>query len=146
MSRTIWLALFQCIYFQKVTHSTLPSTLTPSIYPHLLITSTYFITTPHLHTQHIALDMDRSAEFFATVESLRSRAQPHLPSDKRRLLSPIEQQAASQGQGPAKQKSEFAMMASLIGKDIHATAGKLQKLARRTLLRLLTEGPAPHHL
>ncbi|KAG0196523.1 cis-Golgi t-SNARE syntaxin [Mortierella sp. GBA30] len=73
--------------------------------------------------------MDRSAEFFATVESLRSRAQPHLSSDKRRLLSPIEQQAASQ-QGLTKQKSEFALMASLIGKDIQATAGKLQKLAR----------------
>ncbi|KAF9429553.1 cis-Golgi t-SNARE syntaxin [Podila epigama] len=74
--------------------------------------------------------MDRTAEFFNTVESLRSRAQPHLTSDKRRLLSPIEQQQSA-GQSPAnKQKSEFAVMARLIGKDIHATAGKLQKLAR----------------
>ncbi|KAF9179781.1 cis-Golgi t-SNARE syntaxin [Haplosporangium sp. Z 767] len=74
--------------------------------------------------------MDRTSEFFATVDSLRSRAQPHLASDKRRLLSPMEQ-AASQGQGRVnKQASDFARMASLIGKDIQATSGKLQKLAR----------------
>ncbi|KAF9091580.1 hypothetical protein BGX27_001999, partial [Mortierella sp. AM989] len=79
--------------------------------------------------------MDRSTEFFSFVESMRNRAQPHIPSDKRRLLSPIEQQQASgalsasinASVGP---KSEFALMASLINKDIHATAGKLQKLAR----------------
>ncbi|KAF9354311.1 cis-Golgi t-SNARE syntaxin [Mortierella sp. NVP85] len=78
--------------------------------------------------------MDRSAEFFSTVESLRSRAQPHIASDQRRLLSPIEQQQSS-GLTPglnaaARPKSEFALMASIINKDILATAGKLQKLAR----------------
>ncbi|KAG0322255.1 cis-Golgi t-SNARE syntaxin [Podila horticola] len=74
--------------------------------------------------------MDRSAEFFNTVETLRSRAQPHLSSDKRRLLSPIEQQQSAGLSHAGRQKSEFAVMASLIGKDIHSTAGKLQKLAR----------------
>lgn len=76
--------------------------------------------------------MDRSSEFFSTVESLRSRAQPHLPSDKRRLLSPMEQQAGSLGAGGAqnKPKSEVSLMATMIGKDIHATSIKLQKLAR----------------
>ncbi|KAG0044930.1 cis-Golgi t-SNARE syntaxin [Gryganskiella cystojenkinii] len=73
--------------------------------------------------------MDRTSEFFGTVESLRSRAQPNIPSDKRRLLSPIEQQSASAGHADRK-RSDFAVMASLIGKDIQATAGKLQKLAR----------------
>ncbi|KAG0225576.1 t-SNARE [Mortierella sp. GBAus27b] len=79
--------------------------------------------------------MDRSAEFFSTAESLRSRAQPHIASDRRRLLSPIEQQqsaglAPGLNAGAARPKSEFALMASLINKDIIATAGKLQKLAR----------------
>ncbi|KAG0369400.1 snare Sed5 [Gamsiella multidivaricata] len=78
--------------------------------------------------------MDRSAEFFSTVESLRSRAQPHIASDKRRLLSPIEQQQAAGltagVNASARPKSEFTLMASLINKDIHAAAGKLQKLAR----------------
>ncbi|KAF9174584.1 cis-Golgi t-SNARE syntaxin [Mortierella sp. AD010] len=76
--------------------------------------------------------MDRSTEFFSLVESLRTRAQPHIPSDKRRLLSPIEQQQpTAHGYNPSlAPKSEFALMASLINKDIHATAGKLQKLAR----------------
>ncbi|KAF8948644.1 cis-Golgi t-SNARE syntaxin [Haplosporangium gracile] len=76
--------------------------------------------------------MDRSSEFFSTVESLRSRAQPHLPSDKRRLLSPMEQQAGSLGAGGAqnKPKSEVSLMATMIGKDIRATSVKLQKLAR----------------
>lgn len=79
--------------------------------------------------------MDRSAEFFSTIESLRSRAQPHIASDKRRLLSPIEQQQSSGlapglNAGAARPKSEFSLMASLINKDIFATAGKLQKLAR----------------
>ncbi|KAF9325627.1 cis-Golgi t-SNARE syntaxin [Linnemannia elongata] len=76
--------------------------------------------------------MDRSSEFFLTVESLRSRAQPHLPSDKRRLLSPMEQQAGSLGAGGAqnKPKSEVSLMATMIGKDIHATSIKLQKLAK----------------
>jgi len=84
--------------------------------------------------------MDRSAEFFSTVESLRSRAQPHIASDQRRLLSPIEQQQSS-GLTPglnaaARPKSEFALMASIINKDILATAGKLQKLARCKLFLL----------
>ncbi|KAG0290424.1 cis-Golgi t-SNARE syntaxin [Dissophora globulifera] len=78
--------------------------------------------------------MDRSSEFFATVESLRSRAQPHLPSDKRRLLSPIEQQQQHQHQhhsaGGASRKSEFALMATLINKDLQANSLKLQKLAK----------------
>jgi hypothetical protein len=74
--------------------------------------------------------MDRTSEFLATVESLRSRAQPNIPSDKRRLLSPIEQQSASSGHAD-RQRSDFAVMASLIGKDIQAMAAKLQKLARR---------------
>ncbi|KAF9095030.1 cis-Golgi t-SNARE syntaxin [Mortierella sp. AD031] len=73
--------------------------------------------------------MDRSSEFFSTVETLRSRAQPHLPSDKRRLLSPNEQQAGSMGH-QNKPKSEVSLMATMIGKDIHATSAKLQKLAR----------------
>ncbi|KAG0338437.1 cis-Golgi t-SNARE syntaxin, partial [Podila humilis] len=74
--------------------------------------------------------MDRSAEFFNTVETLRSRAQPHLSSDKRRLLSPIEQQQPAGLSNAGKQKPEFAIMASRIGKDIQSTTGKLQKLAR----------------
>ncbi|KAF9163542.1 cis-Golgi t-SNARE syntaxin [Actinomortierella ambigua] len=75
--------------------------------------------------------MDRSQEFFATVESLRSRALPHLPTEKRRLLSPAEQAAAGNA-GPQglKRRSEFATMAQLIAKDIQATYGKLQKLAK----------------
>ncbi|KAF9586669.1 cis-Golgi t-SNARE syntaxin [Lunasporangiospora selenospora] len=77
--------------------------------------------------------MDRTSEFFATIESLRSRAQHHLPSDKRRLLSPIEQQQQQPGNGTPHgqhQKSEFTLIASMIAKDIHATAAKLTKLAR----------------
>ncbi|KAG0237616.1 cis-Golgi t-SNARE syntaxin [Actinomortierella wolfii] len=72
--------------------------------------------------------MDRSQEFFATVESLRSRALPHLPTEKRRLLSPAEQ--ANGGPQGLKRRSEFATMAQLIAKDIQATYGKLQKLAK----------------
>ncbi|KAI1319278.1 cis-Golgi t-SNARE syntaxin [Mortierella claussenii] len=75
--------------------------------------------------------MDRSTEFFSTVESLRSRAQPHLPSDKRRLLSPTElQQSTSGPHGHNKQRSEFTLMASMINKDLHAASVKLQKLAK----------------
>ncbi|KAF9972276.1 cis-Golgi t-SNARE syntaxin [Actinomortierella ambigua] len=74
--------------------------------------------------------MDRSQEFFATVESLRSRALPHLPTEKRRLLSPAEQAAGNAGPQGLKRRSEFATMAHLIAKDIQATYGKLQKLAK----------------
>ncbi|KAG0007034.1 cis-Golgi t-SNARE syntaxin [Modicella reniformis] len=85
--------------------------------------------------------MDRSAEFFSTVESLRSRAQPHIAPDTRRLISPIEQQqscglAPGLNAATARPKSEFALMASLINRDILTTAGKLQKLARRKYLSL----------
>lgn len=98
---------------------------------------------PHTHIASSPLvlrqEMDRSAEFFSTAESLRSRAQPHIASDKRRLLSPIEQQQSSGlapglNAGAVRPKSEFALMASLINKDILATAGKLQKLARCKVL------------
>ncbi|KAF9437128.1 cis-Golgi t-SNARE syntaxin [Entomortierella beljakovae] len=73
--------------------------------------------------------MDRSSEFLQLVESMRTRAQPHIPSDKRRLLSPSEQQPQQQC-SPSGQKSEFEYMASLINKDIIATSRKLQKLAQ----------------
>ncbi|KAF9112935.1 cis-Golgi t-SNARE syntaxin, partial [Mortierella sp. AM989] len=75
--------------------------------------------------------MDRSSEFFSTVETMRSRAQPHLPSDKRRLLSPLEQQQQNAaGHRLNKQRSEFALVASLINKDLQANSLKLQKLAK----------------
>ncbi|KAG0009032.1 cis-Golgi t-SNARE syntaxin, partial [Entomortierella chlamydospora] len=77
--------------------------------------------------------MDRSSEFFSTVETMRSRAQPHLPSDKRRLLSPLEQQQQQQhaaGHGPNRQRSELALVASMINKDLQANSLKLQKLAK----------------
>ncbi|KAF9199764.1 cis-Golgi t-SNARE syntaxin [Haplosporangium sp. Z 27] len=73
--------------------------------------------------------MDRSSEFFSMVETLRSRAQPHLPSDKRRLLSPLEQQQ-QHVTTPNKQRSDFALVASLINKDLQANSLKLQKLAK----------------
>ncbi|KAF9196494.1 cis-Golgi t-SNARE syntaxin [Haplosporangium sp. Z 27] len=75
--------------------------------------------------------MDRSTEFFSLIDSLHNRAQPHISSDKRRLLSPIEQHLPSNGTNASKgPKSDFALMASLINKDISATSTKLQKLAR----------------
>ncbi|KAF8957368.1 cis-Golgi t-SNARE syntaxin [Entomortierella lignicola] len=75
--------------------------------------------------------MDRSTEFFSLIDSLLNRAQPHISSDKRRLLSPIEQHLPSNGTNASKgPKSDFALMASLINKDISATSTKLQKLAR----------------
>ncbi|KAF9349795.1 cis-Golgi t-SNARE syntaxin [Mortierella sp. AD094] len=75
--------------------------------------------------------MDRSSEFFSTVETMRSRAQPHLPSDKRRLLSPLEQQQQhTAGHGPNRQRSELAFVASMINKDLQANSLKLQKLAK----------------
>ncbi|KAF9152310.1 cis-Golgi t-SNARE syntaxin [Mortierella sp. AD011] len=76
--------------------------------------------------------MDRSSEFFSTVETMRSRAQPHLPSDKRRLLSPLEQQQQQHaaGHGPNRQRSELALVASMINKDLQANSLKLQKLAK----------------
>ncbi|KAF9996968.1 cis-Golgi t-SNARE syntaxin [Modicella reniformis] len=82
--------------------------------------------------------MNRSSEFSTTVEFLRSKTQSHLPSDQRTLLSPIEQQHASSSAsgrhgGLCNQpspKSEFAMVATLIHKDLHATSMKLQKLAK----------------
>ena len=105
----------------------------------LILSSTLFTLHSPLptHTYTTRTAMDRSSEFFSTVESLRSRAQPHLPSDKRRLLSPMEQQAGSLGAGGAqnKPKSEVSLMATMIGKDIHATSIKLQKLARCMVTR-----------
>ncbi|KAF9432645.1 cis-Golgi t-SNARE syntaxin [Entomortierella beljakovae] len=75
--------------------------------------------------------MDRTSEFLSTVENLKSRAQPHLPSDKRRLLSPTEQQQNVAGHhGNKSQRSDFAIVATLINKDLQANSLKLQKLAK----------------
>jgi syntaxin 5 len=59
---------------------------------------------------------DRTNEFLACVESIRSRSSlpAKVPSKQRR-----------------DNKSEFTRMASLIGKDISATTVKLGKLAQR---------------
>lgn len=67
---------------------------------------------------------DRTNEFRACVESIRSRSS--FPSrgmeQKQRLL----QQGKAEGS-----KSEFTRMASAIGKDINSTTLKLNKLAQR---------------
>ncbi|KAH6599231.1 hypothetical protein BASA50_003174 [Batrachochytrium salamandrivorans] len=84
---------------------------------------------------------DRTSEFFAAVESQRSRLpgmqqyQPHQAADKVRLLN------SYQGNGSAgpqlRTKSEFTKAASSIGRDINSTMTKLQKLTtlakRKTL-------------
>lgn len=120
-----WAFFFKFSGCMQVTTSLIhPTSIQPLL--HSPLGTTHLVAKyTHSHAQ-----MDRSAEFFNTVESLRSRAQPHLSSDKRRLLSPIEQQQSAGLPHAGRQKSEFAVMASLIGKDIHSTAGKLQKLAR----------------
>lgn len=72
---------------------------------------------------------DRTNEFRACVESIRSRSS--FPSkgaeQKQRLLQ--------QGKGEGS-KSEFTRMASTIGKDINSTTLKLGKLAQRESLYL----------
>lgn len=68
---------------------------------------------------------DRTNEFRACVESIRSRSSVPARSNadqKQRLL----QQSKTGGS-----KSEFTKMASAIGKDISSTAIKLGKLAQR---------------
>ena len=70
---------------------------------------------------------DRTNEFRACVESIRSRSSVPargVAQQKERLL----QQGKSGGS-----KSEFTRMASAIGKDISSTTIKLGKLAQRKL-------------
>lgn len=139
MSRVVWKhsnpsrCPFLLLYF--ITPYTSLLTLNPHINEHItliILSSTIFtLHSPSSAQLQQETTMDRSSEFFSTVESLRSRAQPHLPSDKRRLLSPMEQQAGSLGAGAqSKPRSEVSLMATMIGKDIHVTSIKLQKLAK----------------
>jgi len=66
---------------------------------------------------------DRTNEFLACVESIRTRSSlPAKHPGKQRLL---ERQARDDS------KSEFTRMASAIGKDISSTTVKLGKLAQR---------------
>ena len=68
---------------------------------------------------------DRTNEFLACVESIRNRSSlPVRNTDKQRLLDK---------QARADTKSEFARMASAIGKDISSTTTKLGKLAQCAL-------------
>ena len=70
---------------------------------------------------------DRTNEFRACVESIRSRSVTTKRNDsKQRLL-----------QGKEGSKSEFSRMASAIGKDISSTTIKLGKLAQRMYLFLV---------
>lgn len=65
---------------------------------------------------------DRTNEFLACVESIRSRSSlPEKNTGKERLL---DKQARADG------KSEFTRMASAIGKHISSTTVKLGKLAQ----------------
>ena len=65
---------------------------------------------------------DRTNEFLACVESIRTRSSlPTNPPGKQRLL---DKQARADG------KSEFTRMANAIGKDISGTTTKLGKLAQ----------------
>ena len=68
---------------------------------------------------------DRTNEFRSCVESIRTRSS--LPPARQRLLNGTQQGG----------KSEFARMASAIGKDISSTSLKLGKLAQRACPRLL---------
>ena len=67
---------------------------------------------------------DRTNEFKACVESIRSRsaAPTRMSEQRQRLLSG----------GKEANKSEFTRMAVAIGKDISSTAIKLGKLGQRT--------------
>lgn len=67
---------------------------------------------------------DRTNEFRACVESIRTRSSLPSRSDaKQRLL---------QSHGKSGGKSDFSRMAAGIGKDISSTNLKLGKLAQRT--------------
>lgn len=69
---------------------------------------------------------DRTHEFRACVDSIRNRSVPPRHGEaKQRLLN----QANGRTGGS---KSDFARMASAIGKDISSTTIKLGKLAQRT--------------
>ena len=74
---------------------------------------------------------DRTNEFKACVESIRSRsaAPPTKATEQRQRLL--------QRRGKENAKSEFSRMADAIGKDISATTLKLNKLAQRMSSRIL---------
>lgn len=73
---------------------------------------------------------DRTNEFLACVESIRSRSSlpAKVPSKQRRDI-----------------KSEFTRMASVIGKDISATTVKLGKLAQREHIDTVASTPLKVH-
>ncbi|KAG9290007.1 hypothetical protein G9A89_010313 [Geosiphon pyriformis] len=75
---------------------------------------------------------DRTSEFHTAVESIRSRASGSVGSFNSRNLEhrrPLLVENKS-GNNERINKSEFARMASAIGRDINVTAAKLQKLTK----------------
>ncbi len=80
---------------------------------------------------------DRTNEFLACVESIRSRSSlpAKVPSRQRRF----------DDNARADSKSEFTRMASVIGKDISATTVKLGKLAQREYVYLSLSSRCTKH-
>jgi syntaxin 5 len=79
---------------------------------------------------------DRTSEFYAAVESIRTRSSSghggfqarHNLEHRRPLLNSNNSKLVNGSTGV--NKSEFARMAAAIGKDINITAAKLQKLTK----------------
>lgn len=69
---------------------------------------------------------DRTNEFKACVDSIRSRSATRGMESRQHLLQ----------KDRSSPKSEFSRMASAIGKDISSTTLKLNKLAQRALSTL----------
>eukprot|EP00873_Tetraselmis_striata_P038284 jgi/Tetstr1/458548/TSEL_044951.t1 len=86
---------------------------------------------------------DRTAEFSQLVERLKKQPGVTTSADGAGAGSgPALQGRSNGGTGAAQQQSEFARKASEIGRAIHATSGKLQRLAQLAKRTSMFDDPA----
>jgi syntaxin 5 len=75
---------------------------------------------------------DRTQEFHAAVESLQNRHTGAMHASQ--LMNRLESRQNLLPQRQPENKSEFARMAAQVGREINATAAKLERLTKRTVL------------